>query len=106
MLSLRHWACCQHAVSACLGVRFLTGWKRDKFIRYLLDLQAPASTNMASILFPEPYFRIDPGIGLWELDDTKHLATLKALASRDVARYATDIRQFIRCRNTAVHLDS
>lgn len=53
MLSLRHRACCQHAVSACLGVRFLTGSKRDKLIRYLLDLQAPASTNMASLLFQE-----------------------------------------------------
>ncbi len=64
----------------------LTGWGRDKLVSFFLDLQSQASTNMAKLLLPNRYMRLDPEIGAWDLDDTAHIGNLKALADRDYAR--------------------
>ena len=61
----------------------LTGWGGDKFISYTLGLQSQASTNMAKLILNDRYLRLDPEIDTWELDDTKHLTNLKALADKD-----------------------
>ena len=60
----------------------LTGWGRDKLVSYTLDLQSQASTNMARLILGQRYFRLDPAIETWKLDDTRHLANLKVLADR------------------------
>ena len=61
----------------------LTGWGGNKLVSYILGLQSQASTNMAKLILNDRYLRLDPEIDTWELDDTKHLANLKALAERD-----------------------
>ena len=60
----------------------LTGWGRDKLVSYTLSLQSQASTNMAGLILGQRYFRLNPVIDTWELDDTRHLSNLKALADR------------------------
>ena len=60
-----------------------TGWGRDKLISYTLGIQSQASTNMAKLILKDGYLRLDPEIDTWELDDTKCLGNLKALADRD-----------------------
>ena len=64
----------------CWGL--LTGWGREKLVSYTLGLQSQASTNMAKLILGSRYFRLDPEIETWELDDTRHLGNLKALADR------------------------
>ena len=61
----------------------LTGWGRDKLISYTLGIQAQASRNMAKLILKDGYLRLDPEIDTWELDDTKCLGNLKAIADRD-----------------------
>ena len=61
----------------------LTGWGGNKLVSYTLGLQSQASTNMAKLILGDRYLRLDPEIDSWELDDTRHLANLKALAERD-----------------------
>ena len=61
----------------------LTGWGGQKLVSYTLELQSQASTNMAKLMLNDRYLRLDPEIHTWKLDDTKHLANMKALAERD-----------------------
>ena len=63
----------------------LTGWGRDKLVAYTLSLQSQASTNMAKLILGQQYLRLDPETEHWQLDDTRHLGNLKALAERDFA---------------------
>ena len=58
----------------------LTGWGRDKLVSYTLGLQSQASTNMAGLILGGNYLRLDPTIEAWQLDDTRHMSNLKALA--------------------------
>ena len=74
---------------------FLTGWKREKFISHILDLQSQASTNMAELLLKENYLRLDCLIDNWELDSIKNSDNLKSLADKDFAEQANEIRTFI-----------
>ena len=64
----------------------LTGWGREKLISYTLGLQSQAFTNMARLILGPRYFRLDPTTEDWQLDDTRRLGNLKALADRDFAR--------------------
>jgi len=61
----------------------VTGWGRQKLVAYVLDLQSQASANMAKLLLGHRHLRLDPEIDSWELDDIKHLKSMKALADRD-----------------------
>ena len=63
-----------------------TGWGRLKLVSYFIDLQSQASTNMAMLLLEDKYFRLDPEIENWGLDDTRHLGALKAMAAEDFTR--------------------
>ena len=74
----------------------LTGWGRDKLVSYTLGLQSQASTNMARLILGQQYFRLDPAIETWELDDTRHLSNLKALADRDFAHESRAILAHIK----------
>ena len=74
----------------------LTGWGGNKLVSYTLGLQSQASTNMAKLMLGERYLRLDPEIDNWELDDTKHLANLKALAERDFTHQSKTILAHIR----------
>ena len=74
----------------------LTGWGRDKLVSYTLGLQSQASTNMARLILGQRYFRLDPAIETWELDDTRHLGNLKALADRDFAHESRAILAHIK----------
>ncbi len=74
---------------------FLTGWKRAKLVSYILALQSQASTNMAGLLLQDQYLRLDPEIEDWQLDDTKHLRNLKALADKDFTYRGRTILRFI-----------
>ena len=69
----------------------LTGWGHHKLISYTLGLQSQASTNMAKLILNERYLRLDTEIDTWKLDDTRHLANLKALAERDFTRQSKAI---------------
>ncbi len=73
-----------------------TGWGRQKLVEYFLSLQSQASTNMASLLLGDRYFRLDPEIEHWGLDDTKHLHNLKAMADRDFNRFSKEIMEKMR----------
>lgn len=73
-----------------------TGWGAQKLINYFLSLQSQASTNMAKLLLEDRYLRLDPEIEHWELDDTKHLGNLKAMANRDFTRYNKEIMEKMR----------
>ena len=75
---------------------FLTGWGNKKLISCLLNVQSQASSNMASLLLKEQYLRLDPEIGDWDLDDTRHLDNLKALADRDFTHAHDVIRSHMR----------
>ena len=74
----------------------LTGWGGNKLVSYTLGLQSQASTNMAKLILNDRYLRLDPEIDTWELDDTKHLPNLKALAERDFTYQSKAILGHIR----------
>ena len=74
----------------------LTGWGGNKLVSYTLGLQSQASTNMAKLILNDRYLRLDPEIDTWELDDTKHLTNLKALAERDFTYQSKAILGHIR----------
>ena len=75
-----------------------TGWGRTKLVSYFLDLQSQSSTNMARLVLENRYVRLDPDIEDWDLDDTDHLDTLKALADRDFTHSSEDIMSSMRRR--------
>ncbi|MCY3772307.1 MAG: CBASS cGAMP-activated phospholipase [Gemmatimonadetes bacterium] len=74
----------------------LTGWGASKLVSYILSLQSQASTNIAKLILNERYLRLDTEIDTWELDDTVHLANLKALADRDFTYQSKAILKHIR----------
>ena len=74
----------------------LTGWGANKIVSYTFAIQSQASTNMAKLMLGERYLRIDPDIDTLELDDTRHLANLKALADRDFTYQSNTILKQIR----------
>ena len=69
----------------------LTGWGRHKLVSYTLGLQSQAATNMAGLLLGQRYLRLDPTIETWQLDDTRHLGNLKALADQTFAHQSRAI---------------
>ena len=69
----------------------LTGWGRQKLVSYVLRLQSDASSNMAKLFLAGRYLRIDPKIEPWDLDNIKHLDSLKALATRDFTQQSEAI---------------
>lgn len=77
-----------------------TGWEAQKLVAYFLSLQSQASTNMAKLLLGDRYFRLDPEIKHWGLDDTKHLHNLKAMADRDFAQFSKKIMENMRLSDT------
>ena len=74
----------------------LTGWGRQKLVSYVLRLQSDASANMARLLLADRYFRLDPEIEPWGLDDVKHLDSLKALAIRDFTQQSEAIAKNLK----------
>ena len=74
----------------------ITGWGREKLVSYVLRLQSDASANMAKLLLGDRYLRLDPEIEAWDLDDTEHLGSLKALATKDFALRSEDIRRNLK----------
>ena len=82
----------------CWG--FFTGWGHEKLIRYILDLQSLASTNMARLLLGnEQYLRIQPDESRGKLDKTgkKYFKTLKGNAVEGFEKFENDIRnKFIK----------
>ena len=74
----------------------VTGWGREKLVSYVLRLQSEASANMAKLLLADRYLRLDPEIEAWDLDDTEHLGSLKALATRDFALRSDAIRRNLK----------
>ena len=75
---------------------FLTGWRRQKLVSYVMRLQSQASENMAKLFLSERYLRLDPEIEAWDLDDVGHLDELKALATRDFTLHSEAIMKNIR----------
>ena len=74
----------------------LTGWGREKLVSYTLGLQSQASTNMAGMLLGRRFLRLDPAIDTWQLDDTRYLGNLKALADRTYAERSREILSHIK----------
>ena len=74
----------------------LTGWGGHKLVSYTLGLQSQASTNMAKLILGDRYLRLDPEIDSWELDDTRHLTNLTALAEKDFTYQSQAILNQIR----------
>ena len=75
---------------------FLTGWRRQKLVSYVLRLQSQASENMAKLLLADRYLRMDPEIEAWDLDDIEHLENLQALATRDFALCSEQIMKNLK----------
>ena len=75
---------------------FLTGWGGAKLISYVMTLQSQTAANIAALLLKENYLRINPTIDFWELDSTRQLENLKALASRDFAERTEALKHFTR----------
>ena len=73
-----------------------TGWGRLKLVSYFLDLQSQASTNMGKLLLEDRYFRLNPEIDNWGLDDTRHLDALKVMADSDFTRDFGEILKKIK----------
>ena len=90
--------------ACCWG--FLTGWGREKFVRYILDLQSQASTNMAGLLLnrytdesKDQYLRIQPEEANGDLDTTgtEYFNALKRGADEDFEENESKIkRRFIK----------
>ena len=74
----------------------LTGWGAVKLVSYAMSLQSQASTNMAKLILKDRYLRLDPETDTWELDDTRHLGNLKALADRDFTHESKAILDHIK----------
>ena len=74
----------------------LTGWGSEKLVFYTLMLQSQASTAMVKLLLKHRYLRLNPEVTIWELDDTKHLGTTRALADRDFTDNSRVILDHIR----------
>lgn len=73
-----------------------TGWGRLKLVSYFLDLQSQASTNLATLLLEDRYFRMNPKIDNWSLDDTRRLNGLKVMADSDFTRDFGEILKKIK----------
>ena len=67
-----------------------------KLVSYFMNLQSQASTNMAGLLLEDRYFRLEPEIESWGLDDTRHLGALKALADRHFTENSEEITKKMR----------
>ena len=74
----------------------LTGWGRQKLVSYVLGLQSQASTNMSKLLLGDRYFRLDPEIERWDLNDIEHLDNLKSLGARDFTNHIRHIEKCLR----------
>ena len=77
----------------------MTGWGKEKLVSFVFDLQSQASENMATLLLGERHVRLNPDIEEWGLDETRHLANLKAMADMDFARQYKRIICNTRKRN-------
>ena len=75
---------------------FFTGWRRQKLVSYVLRLQSQASENMAKLLLPGSYLRLDPEINDWDLDDVEHLDELKSLAARDFTLRGEEVKTYLK----------
>ena len=75
---------------------FLTGWRRQKLVSYVLDLQSQASENMAKLFLPGNFLRLDPVIDDWDLDDVEHLDELKSLANRDFTLRSEEVMKYLK----------
>ena len=75
---------------------FLTGWRRQKLVSYVLRLQSQASENMAKLFLPGSYLRLDPEIDDWDLDDVEHLDELKSLATRDFTLRSEEVMKYLK----------
>ena len=82
--------------SSSRGWGILTGWRRQKLVSYVLRLQSLASENMANLLLPGRYLRLDPTIEAWDLDDVDHLPELKALATSNFAHSSEEIMKYLK----------
>ena len=51
---------------------------------------------MAKLLLKDRYLRLNPEVTTWELDDTKHLGTTRALADRDFTDNSSVLLDHIR----------
>ena len=90
--------------ACCWG--FLTGWRHEKFVRYILNLQSQASTNMAGLLLnrytdesKDQYLRIQPEESNGDLDTTgtEYFNALKRGADEDFEENESKIkRRFIK----------
>ena len=82
----------------CWGL--LTGCGREKLVSYNMSLQSQASSNTAKRILKRRYLRLDPEIPMWDMDDTRHLASLKAFADRDFTHGSKAILDHIRRANS------
>lgn len=81
----------------------MTGWGRQKLVSYVMGLQSQASSNIAKLLLGDRYLRLDPEIEDWNLDNTKNLENMKALADRDFAHRGEAIMGILKRKNGHTH---
>lgn len=76
---------------------FLTGWKRQKFINMLLNLQAQTAKNMLGLLLePDQILRVNfESDKTLKLDDPREHNNLISLADRDFTYNVERIKQFM-----------
>ena len=74
---------------------FLTGWKKTKFVDFLMSCQTKFPQNVLSLIGPEKILRINPSIDNYELDDYENIPTLIELAKSEFTRDNTKISTFL-----------
>lgn len=77
---------------------FLTGWKREKIVDFVMLSQSQYAKNCLNLIMPDGVMRINPEIEKWRLDDCGSMPTLKSLASSEVTNSGEAIKKFLRYR--------
>ena len=74
----------------------LTGWEKEKFVDFAMLTQTQYADNCAKLILGNNYFRINPHIGDWKLDDCKVIPTLKRIAETIFPRSSASINDFLK----------
>ena len=73
----------------------LSGWRKTKFVDFLMSCQTKFPQNVLMLIKPEMVFRINPFIDTYELDKYQYVPTLIEMAKSDFTKYNKKISNFL-----------
>ncbi len=73
----------------------LTGWQQSKIVDFAMLCQTQYAENCMKLILRENFFRINPSIKDWGLDNFKPIPTLKSIANNKAMNLAEEIRRFL-----------